>query len=51
MVEDVLRRHEEGERDFERFCDEMGEGGIYKWDMDIEGGSCSYMELEEEGVI
>ena len=35
IVQDVLTRHQQGQTDFETFCDEMAEAGIYKWHVDI----------------
>ena len=31
IVQDVLTRHQQGQTDFETFCDEMAEAGIYKY--------------------
>ncbi|WP_145441310.1 DUF1398 family protein, partial [Staphylococcus saprophyticus] len=51
LVKDILERDQAGERDFGKFWDEMVGGGIYKWDIDIMGGRCGYIEKENEVVI
>ncbi len=35
IVSSVLTRHQQGQTDFETFCDEMAEAGIYKWHIDL----------------
>ncbi|KAA0805453.1 DUF1398 family protein, partial [Staphylococcus aureus] len=37
--------------DFETFCDEMAEAGIYKWHIDIQAGTCTYIDLQDQAVI
>ncbi|HGO3634761.1 TPA: DUF1398 domain-containing protein [Staphylococcus aureus] len=51
MVQNVLTRHQQGQTDFETFCDEMAEAGIYKWHIDIQSGTCTYIDLKEQAII
>ncbi|EOB7930488.1 DUF1398 domain-containing protein [Staphylococcus aureus] len=51
IVQDVLTRHQQGQTDFETFCDEMAEAGIYKWHIDIQAGTCTYIDLQDQAVI
>ncbi|HAR4501080.1 TPA: DUF1398 domain-containing protein [Staphylococcus aureus] len=51
IVQDVLTRHQQGQTDFETFCDEMAEAGIYKWHIDIQAGTCTYIDLKEQAII
>ncbi|HDZ3284029.1 TPA: DUF1398 family protein [Staphylococcus aureus] len=51
IVQDVLTRHQQGQTDFETFCDEMAEAGIYKWHIDIQAGTCTYIALKEQAII
>ncbi|SCT69030.1 Sec-independent protein translocase protein [Staphylococcus aureus] len=51
IVQDVLTRHQQGQTDFETFCDEMAEAGIYKWHIDIQVGTCTYIDLKEQAII
>lgn len=51
IVQDVLTRHQQGQADFETFCDEMAEAGIYKWHIDIQAGTCTYIDLKEQAII
>ncbi|HCV1166864.1 TPA: DUF1398 family protein [Staphylococcus aureus] len=51
IVQDVLTRHQLGQTDFETFCDEMAQAGIYKWHIDIQAGTCTYIDLQEQAII
>ncbi|HCU6926287.1 TPA: DUF1398 family protein [Staphylococcus aureus] len=51
IVQDVLTRHQQGQTDFETFCDEMAQSGIYKWHIDIQAGTCTYIDLQEQAII
>lgn len=51
IVQDVLTRHQQGQTDFETFCDEMDQAGIYKWHIDIQAGTCTYIDLQEQAII
>ncbi|HCV0555546.1 TPA: DUF1398 family protein [Staphylococcus aureus] len=51
IVQDVLTRHQQGQTDFETFCNEMAEAGIYKWHIDIQAGTCTYIDLKEQAII
>ncbi|HFV7452561.1 TPA: DUF1398 domain-containing protein [Staphylococcus aureus] len=51
IVQDVLTRHQQGQTDFETFCDEMAQAGIYKWRIDIQAGTCTYIDLQEQAII
>lgn len=51
IVQDVLTRHQQGQTDFETFCDEMVQAGIYKWHIDIQAGTCTYIDLQEQAII
>ncbi|WP_049316730.1 DUF1398 domain-containing protein [Staphylococcus aureus] len=51
IVQDVLTRHQQGQTDFETFCDEMAQAGIYKWHIDIQAGTCTYIDLQEQSII
>ncbi|HDC6346551.1 TPA: DUF1398 family protein [Staphylococcus aureus] len=51
IVQDVSTRHQQGQTDFETFCDEMAEAGIYKWHIDIQAGTCTYIDLQDQAVI
>lgn len=51
IVQDVLTRHQQGQTDFETFCDEMAEAGIYKWHIDIQAGTYTYIDLKEQAII
>ncbi|HEI7988335.1 TPA: DUF1398 family protein [Staphylococcus aureus] len=51
IVQDVLTRHQQGQTDFEIFCDEMAQAGIYKWHIDIQAGTCTYIDLQEQAII
>ncbi|HCY8992986.1 TPA: DUF1398 family protein [Staphylococcus aureus] len=51
IVQDVLTRHQQGQTDFETFCDEMAQAGIYKWYIDIQAGTCTYIDLQEQAII
>ncbi|SBD05044.1 phage envelope protein [Staphylococcus aureus] len=51
IVQDVLTRHQRGQTDFETFCNEMAEAGIYKWHIDIQAGTCTYIDLKEQAII
>ncbi|EFB45439.1 hypothetical protein SARG_00484 [Staphylococcus aureus subsp. aureus C101] len=51
IVQDVLTRHQQGQTDFETFCDEMAQAGIYKWHIDIQAGTCTYIDLQEQAII
>ncbi|HAR6953564.1 TPA: DUF1398 family protein [Staphylococcus aureus] len=51
IVQDVLTRHQQGQTDFETFCDEMAQAGIYKWHIDIQVGTCTYIDLQEQAII
>ncbi|MEZ1986240.1 DUF1398 family protein [Staphylococcus aureus] len=51
IVQDVLTRDQQGQTDFETFCDEMAQAGIYKWHIDIQAGTCTYIDLQEQAII
>lgn len=51
IVQDVLTRHQQGQTDFETFCGEMAQAGIYKWHIDIQAGTCTYIDLQEQAII
>ncbi|HHC5944100.1 TPA: DUF1398 domain-containing protein [Staphylococcus aureus] len=51
ILQDVLTRHQQGQTDFETFCNEMAEAGIYKWHIDIQAGTCTYIDLKEQAII
>ncbi|HGZ7858361.1 TPA: DUF1398 domain-containing protein [Staphylococcus aureus] len=51
IVQDVLTRHQQGQTDSETFCDEMAQAGIYKWHIDIQAGTCTYIDLQEQAII
>lgn len=51
IVQDVLTRHQQGQTDFETFCDEMAQAGIYKWHIDIQAGTCTYIDLQEQAIF
>ncbi|HDB5872182.1 TPA: DUF1398 family protein [Staphylococcus aureus] len=51
IVQDVLTRHQQGQTDFETFCDEMAQAGIYKWHIDIQAGTCTHIDLQEQAII
>ncbi|MBR9093872.1 DUF1398 domain-containing protein [Staphylococcus aureus] len=51
IVQDVLTRHQQRQTDFETFCDEMAQAGIYKWHIDIQAGTCTYIDLQEQAII
>ncbi|HCY6356353.1 TPA: DUF1398 family protein [Staphylococcus aureus] len=51
IVQDVLTRHQQGQTDFETFCDEMAQAGIYKWHIHIQAGTCTYIDLQEQAII
>ncbi|HEI1464403.1 TPA: DUF1398 family protein [Staphylococcus aureus] len=51
IVQDVLTRHQQGQTDFETFCDEMAQAAIYKWHIDIQAGTCTYIDLQEQAII
>ncbi|HEA6487676.1 TPA: DUF1398 family protein [Staphylococcus aureus] len=51
IVQDVLTRHQQGQTDFETFCDEMAQASIYKWHIDIQAGTCTYIDLQEQAII
>lgn len=51
IVQDVLTRHQQGQTDFETFCDETAQAGIYKWHIDIQAGTCTYIDLQEQAII
>ncbi|HDC5912243.1 TPA: DUF1398 family protein [Staphylococcus aureus] len=51
IVQDVLTRHQQGQTDFETFCDEMAQAGIYKWHIDNQAGTCTYIDLQEQAII
>ncbi|HDZ3299567.1 TPA: DUF1398 family protein [Staphylococcus aureus] len=51
IVQEVLTRHQQGQTDFKTFCDEMAEAGIYKWHIDIQAGTCTYIDLKEQAII
>ena len=51
IVQDVLTRHQQEQTDFETFCDEMAQAGIYKWHIDIQAGTCTYIDLQEQAII
>lgn len=50
-VQDVLTRHQQGQTDFPTFCDEMAQAGIYKWLIDINQGTCTYLDLQDHPII
>ncbi|ATH63327.1 DUF1398 domain-containing protein [Staphylococcus pasteuri] len=50
-VKDILKRHQNGDIDFPTFCEEMAQAGIYKWYIDINAGTCSYIDLNEQTIV
>ncbi|MEB7385091.1 DUF1398 family protein [Staphylococcus xylosus] len=51
QLQESLKQHQIGETDFPSFCDEMAQGGIYKWHISIDAGTCAYVNLKNEIVI
>lgn len=51
QLQESLKQHQIGETDFPSFCDEMARGGIYKWHISIDAGTCAYVNLKNEIVI
>ncbi|NWK83437.1 DUF1398 family protein [Staphylococcus sp. GSSP0090] len=51
LVKDILQRHQAGETDFPTFCNEMAQAGVYKWDIDIIAGTCTYVDKKDQVVI
>ena len=47
----ILRNHQVGQTDFPTFCQETAEAGIYKWVIDLEAMTCSYMDKAEQAVF
>ncbi|ABP90732.1 TPA: DUF1398 family protein [Streptococcus suis] len=47
----ILRNHQAGQTDFLTFCQETAEAGIYKWVIDLEAMTCSYMDKAEQAVF
>lgn len=47
----ILRNHQAGQTDFPTFCHETAEAGIYKWVIDLEAMTCSYMDKAEQAVF
>lgn len=50
-VKDILKRHQAGQTDFPTFCEEMAQAGIYKWYIDINSGTCSYIDLKQQTIV
>lgn len=50
-VKDILKRHQNGDTDFPTFCEEMAQAGIYKWNIDIHAGTCSYIDLNDQTIV
>lgn len=46
-----LARHQEGQTDFQTFCDDMAAAGIYKWVIDLEKMTCTYYDKANQPVI
>ncbi|PHK49964.1 DUF1398 domain-containing protein [Staphylococcus edaphicus] len=51
LVKDILQRHQAGETSFPIFCNEIAQAGVYKWDIDIHAGTCTYMDMNNQVVI
>lgn len=47
----ILRNHQSGQIDFPTFCQETAEAGIYKWVIDLEAMTCSYLDQAEQAVF
>ncbi|HFI0446182.1 TPA: DUF1398 domain-containing protein [Streptococcus suis] len=47
----ILRNHQAGQTDFPTFCQETAEAGIYKWVIDLEAMTCSYLDQAEQAVF
>ncbi|HEM2768540.1 TPA: DUF1398 family protein [Streptococcus suis] len=47
----ILRNHQAGQTDFPTFCQETAEAGIYKWVIDLEAMTCSYVDQAEQAVF
>ena len=47
----ILRNHQAGQTDFPTFCQETAEAGIYKWVIDLEAMTCSFMDKAEQAVF
>lgn len=44
----ILRHHQAGETDFPTFCQEAG---VYKWVIDLEAMTCSYLDKTGQAVF
>ncbi|KMR45731.1 hypothetical protein EX84_15485, partial [Staphylococcus aureus] len=51
IVQHVLTSHHQGQADFETLCSEMSEAGIYKWHIDTQAVTWSYIDLQVQAVI
>ncbi|MBO1198701.1 DUF1398 family protein [Staphylococcus simiae] len=51
VVQDVLIRHQQGQTDFPTFCNEIAQAGIYKWLIDINQGTCTYLDLQDNAIV
>ncbi|MGT2743230.1 DUF1398 domain-containing protein [Streptococcus plurextorum] len=47
----ILRNHQAGQTDFLTFSQETAEAGIYKWVIDLEALTCSYLDKAEQAVF
>lgn len=47
----ILRHHQAGETDFPTFCQEAAEAGVYKWVIDLEAMTCSYLDKTGQAVF
>lgn len=47
----ILRHHQAGEIDFPTFCQEVAEAGVYKWVIDLEAMTCSYLDKTGQAVF
>lgn len=46
-----LVRHQKGLTDFQTFCDEMAQSGVYKWTIDLDAMSCTYYNKADQVVM
>ena len=47
----ILRNHQAGQTDFPTFCEETAQAGLYKWVIDLEQMTCSYLDLADQVVF
>lgn len=46
----ILRNHHAGETDFPTFCEETAQAGLYKWVIDLDTMTCSYLDLVDRSL-